>query len=651
MKFAQPAWLILLVLLPLLGLGAVGIARLRCRQWSVWYAPRLRGVLLKRASPLPRWLALLLLLAASAALLTALARPQGDDTTRMEKSVGRNLLIALDLSRSMRVRDVKPDRLSQAKMVIYELLDAMPNERIGLLGFAGTADLYAPLTVDHAAVRETVEQIDESWPPLGGSDLAAALHLAVETLHKTGQTHNALVILSDGEEHEGALEREILEAERSGIYILAIGVGTEDGDYVPSADFRDHRMVGRNGQPVISRLQPAVLRKLATQTKGRYALAGSGVDIPALVKSAIKDLDAFEMEGRARTTAIEFYQWLVLPAMLLLFGSIVAATRWRGVQATALTLVLLLVPSGARADAVAAAKQAWHERRYPAARDAYQQLADSATLPERRARFLLGEAHAAYQAQDYPDARAAFSGALLSTDRAVRSNSLVGLGDTLFQIGWLSLAGEPYPGGARPAPDMEHFDALVNQRLAKLKEAEATAQGDPAGDAGIAELITNWTDAVRHFDSALSIDAANAQARTNRRTTLTYLDRLRELLEQDARQAEQALPPPGEGKPEPGEGKPKDPPKGQQGDTPGPKPPGTKGQGDADPKDGTDGEQEKPDAKSGKKDDAKDPDKDAADPNETPEQRARRILKENADLEKGPLTPGRREFRPAEKDW
>jgi len=646
-KFAQPAWLILLVLLPLLGLGAVVLARLRRRQWSVWYAPRLGAALLKRSSPLPRWLALLWLLGACAALLTALARPQGENTTRLEKSMGRNLLIALDLSRSMRVCDVKPDRLSQAKMVIYELLDAMPNERIGLLGFAGTADLYAPLTVDHAAVRETVEQIDESWPPLGGSDLAAALQLAIETLRKTGQTHNALVILSDGEEHEGALAREILEAERSGIYILAIGVGTEDGDYVPSADFRDHRMVGRNGQPVISRLQPAVLRKLATQTKGRYALAGSGVDIPALVKSAIQDLDAFEMEDRARTTAIEFYQWLVLPAIVLLLAAIVAHTRWRGVRATALTLALLLVPRGAHADAVSAAKQAWLERRYPDARDAYQQLAGSAMLPERRARFLLGEAHAAYQAKDYPDARAAFSGALLSTDPTVQTHSFVGLGNTLFQLGWQSLAGEPYPGDTRPAPDLEHFDALVKQRLAKLKEAEAPAQRD----AGIAELITNWADAVRHFDSALAIDSANRQSRTNRRTTLTYLDRLRELLEQDALQAEQALPPPGEAKPEQGEGKPQDPPQGKEGAPPGPKPPGTKGKGDADPKEEPDGEKDKPGDKSENQDDAKDPDKSAADPNESPELRARRILKENADLEKGPLTPGRREFRPAEKDW
>ena len=651
MKFAHPAWLILLVLLPLLGIGAMLTARWRRRRWAAWFAPRLRDVLLQRRSPLPHWLALLCLLAACAAILGALARPQGDDASRSEKALGRNLLIALDLSRSMRVRDVKPDRLSQAKVVIYELLDAMPNERIGLIGFAGTADLYAPLTVDHAAVRETVEQIDETWPPLGGSNLAAAVHLAIETLHKTGQTHNALVILSDGEAHEGELDEEIIEAERSGIYILTIGVGTEDGDYVPSPEVRDPRLAGRPRQPIISRLQPGVLRKLASETQGRYAVAGSGVDIPAMVLAASKDLDAFELDGRARTIPIEFYQWLVLPAVVLLAGAVLAGSRWRGVRAAVLAAAALLLPSGARADAVAEAKAALRERRFPEARAAYQELAAGATLPDRRARFLLGEGNAAYQAKDYKDARTAFSRALLGSDSAVRVASLVGLGNTLFQIGWQNLAGESYPAGAQPAPDLPRFDALVQARLAKLREAAPPAQGEAAGYAGLEALVTNWTDAVRHFESALTVDLANPQAGNNRTTTLAYLDRLRELLADDAQQTEQAIPPPqaGEGQPEPGQPKPKDQPPGHEGDTPGPKPPGKQGQGKLNPN--PNDEAPPPDDKSGKKNDDKDSGQPANHPDEPPAQRARRILNENADLEKGPLTPGHREFLPAEKDW
>lgn len=178
MSFAQPGWLAMLILIPLLGIGALMASRMRKLQWDAFVAPRLRGALLKRGGSLPRWLALSFLLLACSALIISLARPQGDAGVRTEKTMGRNVLIALDLSRSMRVTDVKPDRLAQAKVVIYELLEAFPNDRIGLIGFAGNSYLYAPLTIDHTAVRETVEQIDENWAPLGGSDLASAIHLA-----------------------------------------------------------------------------------------------------------------------------------------------------------------------------------------------------------------------------------------------------------------------------------------------------------------------------------------------------------------------------------------------------------------------------------------------------------------------------------------
>jgi Ca-activated chloride channel family protein len=651
----QPAWLILLVLLPLLGVGAIVTARLRSKQWATFVAPRLRGVLLKRGSPLPRWFALAFLLAACAALIVALARPQGDAGTRTEKTLGRNVLIALDLSRSMRVADVKPDRLAQAKMVIYELLEAMPNERIGLIGFAGSAYLYAPLTVDHGAVRETVEQIDETWATLGGSNLAEAISLAVDTFKKTGQKNNALVILSDGEKHDGDIDDMIAEAELSGVFILAIGVGTEDGDYVPNPDSRDKLMHDRNGEPVISRLQPDVMRRLASETKGRYAVAGTGMDIPAMVKTAIKDLDAFEMEGRERRVSVEFYQWLLLPAIVFLLGSILAGTRWRGIRTAAMAgAVILLAPSTSRADAVSDARQALVDKRYAEARSAYQKLSESATLPDRRARYQLGEANAAYLGKDYKNARTAFSRALLSDNPEIRIHGAIGLGNTLFQLGWRGLTEESYPDSSQPAPDLAQFDERVKQLLAKLK---AEAEPDKPGASGygrIETLITNWADAVRHYDSVLAADPAHKEARNNRGMTMTYLKRLQELLKEDKEETEQSMPQPqpGEGEPQPGEGDPDEKQPGEQGEQ-GKEPPPGKGEGEEEPKDGKGGDKDKPEGDSGKNKDQekKDSDKGGENPDEQPEERARRILKENADLEKGPLTPGRREFRAPEKDW
>lgn len=639
MTLAQPAWLILLVLLPILGLGALLVARLRRRQWSSLVAPRLRSLLIKRGSPLPRWFALLFLLAACAAVTIALARPQGDAGTRTEKALGRNLLIALDLSRSMRVQDVKPDRLSQAKLVIYELLDAMPNERIGLIGFAGSAYAYAPLTIDHRAVRETVEQIDETWAPLGGSDLAKAVRLAVDTLKKTGRKNNALVIISDGEKHGGDLDEMITEATSSGVCILTIGVGTENGNYVPHPDIPGNPMVGSDGKPVISRLQPDVMRKLAAETNGRYATAGSGMDIPAMVKSSIEHLDAFEMEGRERKISIEFYQWLLLPAIAFLIGSILAATRWHGVGTALVTAAVFLTPNTARADSVSDAHAALKDQHYPKARESFRKLAGNTAIPGRKARFHLGEATAAYRSGDFKTARSAYSGALLTEDPELLSTAHFGMGNTLFQLGWRVLTDQPYPPDA---PDLKTFDTLVKDRLAKLKEATDPDADETRGYALLESLVTDWTDAVRHYDSSPA-------AGHNRDMTMVYLKRLAELLKEDKQQSEQSMPQPGEGEPQPGEGDPDKKQQGEEGDEDGPKPPpGDKG---GDDKDGSDDKEQKSKDNQGKKNDDKNPDKDPQRPDESPEDRARRILKESADLEKGPLTPGRREFSPPAKDW
>ena len=658
MNFAHPSWLALLLLLPLLVLGAVLASRLRRRQWVAFAAPRLRKALVKSGSPLARWLALFFLLAATTAIIVALARPRGDAGTKMEKTMGRNVMIALDISKSMRVRDVKPDRLTQAKAVIYELLEAMPNERIGLIGFAGDAHTYAPLTIDHSAVRETVEQIDEAWAPLGGSDLSAAVHLATETLKKTGQKNNALVILSDGEENDGELTTMIAEAEQAGVYIIALGVGTEDGDYVPNTRFPEGRMVDQNGNTVISRLQAEVMRKLAEQTKGRFAVTSSGLDIPAMVKSVVAGLDAFEMDGRERRISIEFYQWLVFPAVLFLMVSIVAGTRWKGIQAALLVAGAFVMTPRANASEASTAKSLLSAKQFEQARDSYHRLAEQSRSKETQARYRLGEATAAYRAEDFRAARTAYSQSLLSQDSAVQANGHFGIGNSLFQLGWQGLSGETYPTDPASIPDLNRFDTIVKEALAKLRETDEPEQGDTSGYIRFESLITNWADAIRHYDSAVS----EPISRQNRQLTLTYLKRLEELLDQEKKDTEQAMQQAGQGPPQPGEGEGEgdgdgdgkgDGKKGGKGK----KKPGEKGGDKKKPKGspGDEGDKNK-DGKGGKdkeedKDKCDECDKNGKNPNESPKERASRILKENSDLEKGPLAPGRREFRDAEKDW
>jgi len=330
MSFLHPLSLFLLITLPALVAFAIVTAYFRGRRWDAFLAPRLRSRLLKRSSPIPRWFSLLFLTGACAALIIAFARPIGDGGTESETAKARDIIIALDISRSMRVADVSPDRLAQAKIIAHDMIEALPGDRFGLIAFAGHAYLYAPLTVDHAAVRETIDQIDETWATRGGSNLADAIRIAVETFREAGNRNSALVILSDGEENTGDAAAMITEAERAGMYIFAVAIGTEQGGRVPHPDYPDGYVIDRGGQPVISKVETEVLRELATATRGRFALSSTGFNAPELIRAAVRDLDSFEVEGRERTITVEFFQWFAAPAIFFLFAAIIAGTRWRG---------------------------------------------------------------------------------------------------------------------------------------------------------------------------------------------------------------------------------------------------------------------------------------------------------------------------------
>jgi tetratricopeptide (TPR) repeat protein len=406
-------------------------------------------------------------------------------------------------------------------------------------------------------------------------------------------------------------------------------------------------MIDENGQPVISRLQPEVLRNLAEATNGKYAAAGSGDDIASLVKTSIKELDAFEMEGSQREISIEYYQWFLLPAIVLLFASIIIGTRWRGVGKVAATLAIFLMHDPSHADDAKDAARFLLEKNFTAAAQTYRKLAKESQSSNLRSRYHLGDGIASLRDGSFKSARSAFSKSLDANNPDVLAEAHLGMANSLFQLGWLELAGSTYPQDPKSSPDMAQFDQLVRTRLKKL--ADSKEDGEMVK---IEVLITNWTDAVRHYDSAISNMPANNAAKNNRQMTITYLKRLRELLEEEKEKTEQNMPMPqpgGEGESQPDEGD-GDPDEKQDGDQQNKdsKSPGDKGDEKSEKKDGSNGKEPKP-----KDDSSKDKNKGEKpeDPNETPEKRARRILKDSADLEKGPLTPGQRQFNPPAKDW
>lgn len=640
MLLRNPEWLVALVLVPALLVGAVLATRFRGRAWRNLVAERLTPALLRVANPIPRWLALAALTGALVCLIVSLARPQGDTGVRTEKVSGRNLIIALDLSHSMSVTDVSPSRLDQGKTIAFELFESLPDDRIGVIAFAGTPYLVAPLTVDHAAVRETVQQLDTTTIPAGGSDLAAAVNLATKTCRDSGYRNSALVIISDGEDHEGGLADAADNASRAGILTFTIGIGTEDGDFIPDPKQPDGRFRDRNNDTVVSSLQQESLRTLARETGGRYIHAASGTAIGPIIDSAIADLARFEVKSRTRTIAVEFFQWLLMPAVLLLMASIIAGTNWRWVPgpaaATALALAAVLPPARLHADP---------------SDSTFSRLAENSS-GEARTRYRLAEGTEALSKRDHHAARSALSEALLSDDPAVQSAAHHNLANSLLAAGWESLSdGEPFPNDEKaPAELRRHVIGKLTEWMEEQSEGDSLSGGYRLFES----VLLDWTDAVAHYDSALLDNPAAETSAHNRKLAARLLELLRDTLEQSLQQQQQMMPSPESG--EQGDSEQPSDPQQEPGDSDDPQgdqpQPGPGGEDQADENQGSnDDTGDQPDSGDANDDEPKKSDRPPLE-NESPEEQARRLLRDNADFEQGPLIRSRRrQFERRNKDW
>lgn len=654
MSFAHPYAFLGIIFVPLLLLIAVLAIRSKRSVWKEFVADRLRSRLINRASTLPRWLGFSSLLLALFFMFLSAAGPQIDESKKIENTKGRNLIIVLDLSRSMKTGDLSPSRLDQAKALIYELLEMLPNDRIGVVGFSSSPYLFAPLTIDHSAVRETVEQLDFDSIPTGGSDLASAIKLAVATLKETAQTNNGLLVLSDGEEHSPKILSTLQDIKESGTYVFAVGIGTEDGGFIPDENQPDGKFRDVNDNVVISRLQTGTLQNFAQQAGGRFTIAQSSADIPAMIKSAVADLESFELKGREKISAHELFQWSLFPAIVLLIAAILLSTRWRAVsRATSATAILafslLLIPPS-RADStpsISDARAALEAKDFAKARDLFAMLAaqENPSSAEHSA-LMLGKATAEYRLDELAEARKSYSQALTTDDSAIRTAAHQGLGNLLFQLGWQEISGgENYPGAEMGTAAFEkHFKDRVAEWM---KDDKTDAKTPSEGYRIMRTTMLNWADSVRHAQSILSMDPQQQDAKQLELTSKTYLEMLRKALEDQKKEMQAQMGGQGEG-----EGEGQNP--GGEGDG--------EGEGDeGEPGEGKSGKNNQSEGDQGEDPSGKTPQDEKTDPNnehgkdqkpgETKEQSALRKLNENADLQRGIVAPGRFEFRRPEKDW
>ena len=252
-------------------------------------------------------------------LVAALARPQWGKIEEKVFDQSREVLIALDLSRSMLATDVKPSRLDRARLLVSSLLDKLRGERVGLLLFSGTAFLQSPLSPDYEVLREFLPALNTDYLPEGGTDFDHLLRTAGEAFSNEAGADRYLIILSDGEAQDEDWHQRLDTLKQRNVRVIALGVGTERGSVVPGPDgalVKDER-----GAVVMSKLNPTTLQQLASATGGAYADASNWVDLPALLQQTVERGKQGALAERTTVRLGERFQWFLAPALLFLLWS------------------------------------------------------------------------------------------------------------------------------------------------------------------------------------------------------------------------------------------------------------------------------------------------------------------------------------------
>lgn len=321
MSFQSPH--VLWLLLPLLLLFSWELARHRVQPTGLW--PKIRrawagafavtpGTLHTTAESRPRiWLWFGLAFA-----LIALARPQWGVVEEQVFDQSREVLIAVDLSKSMLATDVKPTRLDRAKLLIESLLDRLKGERVGLILFAGTAFVQSPLSADYEILREFLPALKPDYLPESGSDYKALLETAHEAFGTTA-ADRYLIVLSDGESTVEGWQSLAEDLKKKSIRVISLGIGTTQGSFIP--DGAGGFLKDERGAVVLSRLGSATLQELAQITGGAYSDASSWVDLPALLQRTVEAGRKGEFSEKNTARMIERFQWFLGPAVVLLLLS------------------------------------------------------------------------------------------------------------------------------------------------------------------------------------------------------------------------------------------------------------------------------------------------------------------------------------------
>jgi Ca-activated chloride channel family protein len=327
-RFANPDFLYLLLLLPVIVILWLLDDHRKKKALRRFGSTELVRKLMPEHSAVRPSIKFFLQILALSALIIIVARPQFGSKLEEVKKEGVEVIIALDVSNSMLAEDIQPNRLTRAKQALSRLIDNLDNDKIGLIVFAGDAYTQIPITTDYVSAKMFLSAINPDMVPRQGTAIGSAIDLGMKSFSPGEGKSKAMIIITDGENHEDDPVSAAEEAAKEGIVIHTIGIGSTEGVPVPvSTNGRRDYLKDRDGNTVISKLDEDILKKIADATGGNYVRANNtniGLDE---IFSEIKKMKKQEMESQMYTEYNDQFQIFAVIALLLLLIDFVVMER------------------------------------------------------------------------------------------------------------------------------------------------------------------------------------------------------------------------------------------------------------------------------------------------------------------------------------
>lgn len=315
-RFADPQFLYLLILLPLLVIFFIYSNYRRKKRISEYGDPELIKDLMPEVSyyrPIIKFWIMWLVLGLA---IVMLARPQFGTKKETVKRSGIETIIAMDISNSMMAEDVVPTRLSKAKMLVSRLVEGFTDDKVGLIVFAGDAFTQLPITSDYISAKMFLESISPSLISSQGTNIGEAIRLAVRSFTPQEKVGRAIIVITDGENHEGGAVEAAKEAASKGMQVYVLGIGSPDGAPIPIEGSNEYRK-DKDGNVVVTCLNEQMCREIAQAGNGVYIRVDNSSSAQTLLQKEIDKLAKADLE----TTVYSNYneQFMVLAWIIFIF--------------------------------------------------------------------------------------------------------------------------------------------------------------------------------------------------------------------------------------------------------------------------------------------------------------------------------------------